>query len=107
MTKAQHTPGQPWWWQSFGGSLNLFSSPGARVVLSAPHRSRIETRDPETGMLREVRADDEVARLIAEAPAMLDALQDFVGALNDGDSVAFQRAETAARAILSRIGGEK
>lgn len=48
------------------------------------------------------------ARLIAEAPAMLEALRDAIRGLDtDGQSSACASLNTTARAILARIDGGK
>lgn len=72
-----------WRWQSLGGMMMLVTDGGgAKVVLSASHaRVRVPcilTRDDGTGLLRAIRADDEVASLIQAAPDMLRALEEMV-----------------------------
>src|SRR5262249_7521003 len=72
----------PWAWRSFGDRLMLVTEThGSLVVLAAKGMkgSSIQTRDTATGALRDIKPDDEVARLIAAAPKLLIALRDLVG----------------------------
>lgn len=68
-----------WRWQSFGGQLMLVTDGGgAKVVLGAEKVGKfahINTRDPATGVLRVLKADDEAAKLIAAAPDLLEAMK--------------------------------
>lgn len=75
MSEARFTPG-PWGWHSFGGRMSLVTETGgAKVILIPQGRSQIQTRDPETGLLRPIRPEDNVARLAAAAPDLLTALR--------------------------------
>lgn len=88
-------------WRNFGsvnhgGALMLVTvTGGAQAVLTAAAVPRkpavIQTRDPKTGILRPIREDDDVARLLAAAPLLLAAAQgardflvaDYRAAIND------------------------
>lgn len=66
----------PWVWHRPGGELMLTTDGGGMlVILAAQHKRAIMTRDPKTGLLRPIREDDAVARMIAAAPKMLAALR--------------------------------
>lgn len=58
-----------WCWQIFSGRQMLVTDGGgAQVVLAAAHHSMLQTRDLETGTLRNLDAGDQIARIIAAAP---------------------------------------
>lgn len=89
-------------WRNFG-SVNYGSAlmlvtvtGGSQAVLTAAAVPRkpaiIQTRDPKTGMLRAIREDDDVARLLAAAPDMLAALtktRDNLAGLSKSDDDIF------------------
>ena len=102
MTKAQHTPG-PWEITGHGSR----PTPCTWVSLG----------DEDDGNSLEVVGGNHVtnARLIAEAPAMLDALRKAIAVINDfmpniancslDDYAALNEVLVEAPAILARIGG--
>jgi hypothetical protein len=100
-----------WRWASFGNRLMLVTvGNGSKVVLAPPHGAKngsILTRDATTGSLRDIRADDDVAKLIAAAPKMLAALEAIIDASDkcqghrncDHDMTGWQ----LARAVLAEV----
>lgn len=78
--KPQATGG--WCWRRFGDALMLVTETGgSQVVLAAAHRPMPEgiyTRDPKTGLLRLLQADDAAACLIEAAPDLLAKLRTAV-----------------------------
>jgi hypothetical protein len=74
-----------WAWRDFGSELMLVTQTGgAQVVLCAGiplkrtggrMKAALATRDAETGLLRSIKPDDEVAVLIESAPRLRMALQ--------------------------------
>jgi collagenase-like PrtC family protease len=65
---AETTAQEPWCWRDFGAHLMLVTKHrGAKVIL-APNTYALQTRCQETGVLRPLHADDDVARVIAAAP---------------------------------------
>lgn len=79
---AENIAFEPWEWRNFGAHLTLVTRHrGAKVVL-APNTYALDTRCAETGVLRPLCADDDVAKMIRLAPeayalarAIVDAAQ--------------------------------
>lgn len=119
-----HEPG-PLTWKTFG-KVGLFSESTKGIVLVSD--GRILTPNADTSALREVRADDPSARLLAAAytsydrhfgagaveAAEADQLGEALAALRElldidptAQPMAFHRAAEKARAILARATGAK
>jgi hypothetical protein len=107
---AEKLTDMQWRWQNLGGMVMLVTETGgAKVVLSASHAPVrapcIVTRDAGTGFLRAIRADDEVARVIAAAPDLVDALAEmYESACTNATSTPSKAAFIKARAALARAG---
>lgn len=59
---------EPWSWRNFGSHLTLVTKHRGSKVVLAPNTFALLTRCPETGILRPLGADDDVARMIETAP---------------------------------------
>jgi hypothetical protein len=104
MNKAQHSPG-PWWvstikgWGKYAGRMTIQPVSGTGHTGTAVAWVRSPIGETEKAN----------ARLIAEAPAMLDALRALERqALQSPDLIETEWGREAlkqTRAILSRIGG--
>lgn len=58
-----------WRWEPFAGRWLLITDGGGNQVILSPDRhTHIQTRDLETGMLRNLAPSDHVAKIIAAAP---------------------------------------
>jgi len=97
---TQHTPG-PW---SYRGSLGPHSNPH----LLGPHVVENAT-GIQIAILNGWRSEvsEANARLIAAAPALLEALRDMVNTLTDGpDESDIARVFSVARAAIAAVKGE-
>lgn len=65
----------PWVWRQLGGKLMLTTAHGGAQIILVHGRRQIETRDLRDGLLRPIRPEDEIARMIEATPHMLAALQ--------------------------------
>lgn len=106
---AKHTPG-PWSvepLESTGGADMAICAPSCGwVVAVVQHDPDIQATDnPDSESVVWHNTDLANAHLIAEAPAMLEALREFTGAVDAGTTFADQSVIDLARAILARIDG--
>lgn len=110
---AENIAFEPWEWRNFGAHLMLVTRHrGAKVVL-APNTYALDTRCAETGILRPLHQDDDVAKMIRLAPeayalarAVVDAAQ--TEELSTHVAVSFEESDAArlfnmAEALL-RVG---
>lgn len=51
---------------------------GCQVVITSAHHTGLQTRDPETGILRGIEPTDQVAKIMANAPELLRAASDLM-----------------------------
>lgn len=98
MSKPKHTPGRWVWNGSFDGGCNIQMRGGSYFIAKVPWYG-----DTERTVAN--------ARLIAEAPAMYEALRAIVthpsyAEMEDGETGEPCNLIAAARAILARIEGE-
>lgn len=92
-----------WAWREFGGRLMLVTaSGGARVILAPQRPGHIQTRDLETGALRPIREDDDVARLIIAAQDLYAALVETLAVATRNESGPWA---DKARAALAKAEG--
>lgn len=92
----------PWRWAEFGGEPMLVGVPGARVILCASRKGAMYTRDPASGILRQVELDDPRMEFLTTAAnthhELVAALRGVVN-VADRATVEFDRA----RAILAKV----
>lgn len=100
-------PEGPWVWRVFGNRLMLVTEhSGAKVILAPERGTHIETRDPVTGVLRQIDPADDVLRMIAAAPDLLDALELIQGfSWQLDDSHAGREIRRRAIAALTKAKG--
>lgn len=74
-----------WIWQPFAGRWLLVTDGGGQqVILSAANKSHLQTRDLETGMLRNISPSDHVSKIIAGAPDVRRHAQALISGLDLG-----------------------
>lgn len=75
----------PWTWRLFAGRCMLVTDGGGcQVVITSAHHTGLQTRDPETGILRGIDPTDPVAKIMANAPDLLRASQDLIHGIRLG-----------------------
>jgi hypothetical protein len=100
MTAKPFRDDLPWRWQAFGGRWLLVTDGGGQqVILSAAFKSHLQTRDLETGMLRNISPSDHVSKIIAAAPDVRRHAQ----ALIHGIGIGLVRIETDADETLANV----
>lgn len=65
---AESTAFEPWRWANFGAHLTLVTKHRGEKVILAPNTYALQTRCQETGVLRPLHPDDDVAKVIEVAP---------------------------------------
>lgn len=103
-----------WRWQIFAGRWVLVTDGGgAQVVLSAKNHSYLQTRDTETGMLRDIAPTDRVAKMLEAAPDVHRHARALIHGIDiglfrieaDGDEKIADGVLTELRAALAKSGG--
>jgi hypothetical protein len=90
----------PWRWQMFGGRQMLVTDGGGMmVVLTAAHKSFLQTRDLKTGILRDIDEGDDIAKIIASAPEVRRHAQTLI----HGIDIGLVRIETDADETLANV----
>jgi hypothetical protein len=93
-----------WRWQAFAGRwLLVTDGGGAQVVLTAKHHAVLQTRDPETGILRDIVPSDQVAKIIAASADVRRHAQTFLSGFDVG---AFSFGADSDLAALKVVLGE-
>lgn len=94
----------PWCWQISGGRQMLVTDGGgAMVVLSGAYTSPIWTRDLQTGTMRSISANDDIAKIIAAAPDVRRHARALLNGINLGFLDISDEAEPSFRAVVNAL----